>query len=508
MLLLLLLLKANLSLLLLALLSLEVHHQRVVHTVVQDGRRSRCLGARELSVSTSVGDGSSRTSWRNRWARAAVGVKATGGRRRMDTVTARMLRLALLVVHLTRWVTTSVLTKVDLESLVLFASSNGLDSLDSIGNVGEVDERAALLAQGVYQLDFTILGEVLSQAFFSPRLVEIADVDVARGTTAYSKSNGRRKGTRVLSPSDLKATVVNHQALEVAESVERGSRCGVDERHETDVLVGNVPDMMEQTTADDVADLLNCRLRVDVTQVNSAVTEIVHTSSGRGNGRSGYRLLGESVGDHVAVSTVKNVCVSRGNAKVLSSILLLCLRDICTAILAVIDTPRSLPLGLLRKLCNSLDSVTDRQEVNKTNRLLAYDLDSVDETELAEILTELVLGHIFRQIAQVDIAGGTRLLNGKRNGSRDLRRLAPTDLDVLTTNRQLFQDCVRVEMGGGAAVEEGNESTVLVGQEPDRFDLTTSYVAKNLLRGGLRRDVAQIDRPARSGDQSRGDGKR
>ena len=86
----------------------------------------------------------------------------------MNTVTARVLRLALLVVHLTRGVTASVLTKVDLEPLVLFASSYGLDSLDGIGNVGEVDERAALLAQGINQLDFILLREVLSQAFFSP----------------------------------------------------------------------------------------------------------------------------------------------------------------------------------------------------------------------------------------------------------------------------------------------------------------------------------------------------
>ena len=274
------------------------------------------------------------------------------------------------------------------------------------------------------------------------------------------------------------------------------------------MLVGNVSDVMEQTTTDNIADLLNGRLRVDVTQVYGSVAEVVYASSRRRDGSSSNRLLSKSVGDHVAVCTVENVSVSRGNAKVLGSILLLCLRDVCAAILAVVDAPRSLPLRLLGKLCNSFDGVTDGQEVDETNRLLAHNLDCVNETKLAQIFAELFLGHILRQVAQVHIAGGTRLLHSKRNRSGDLRWLAPTNLDVLTTNRQLFQDCVRVEVGGRAAVKERDESTVLVGQEPDRFDLTTSYVAQDFLGGGLRGDVAQVDRPARSGDQSRGNGKR
>ena len=138
----------------------------------------------------------------------------------MDSITAWMLRLALLVVHLTRRVTTTVLSEVDLETFVLLTSSHSLDGLDSVGNVGEVDERTALLAQGVDQLDFTILGEVLSQTFLGPRLVQVADVNITRGTTADSKGDGRRKGTRVLTPSNLETAVVNHQSLEVAESVE------------------------------------------------------------------------------------------------------------------------------------------------------------------------------------------------------------------------------------------------------------------------------------------------
>lgn len=186
---LLLLLKAYfcLLLLLLVLLSLEVHHQRVVHTRIQDGGRSRCLDVGELSVGASTRDRSGRSSRRHGWTGVvAVRVKATGRRWRLNAIASRVLGLTLVVIHLTRWVTTAVLAKVDLEPLVLLTSSHSFDGLDGIGDIGEVYERTALLAQGVYQFNLAVLGEVLSQTLLGPRLVQVSDVHIARCTTADS----------------------------------------------------------------------------------------------------------------------------------------------------------------------------------------------------------------------------------------------------------------------------------------------------------------------------------
>jgi hypothetical protein len=60
-------------------------------------------------------------------------------------------------------------------------------------------------------------------------------------------------------------------------------------------------------------------------------------------------------------------------------------------------------------------------------------------------------------------------------------------------------------MGGGAAVEEGDEGAVLVWQKPNGLDLTTAYVAEDLLCRSLRRNVAQVYGPASSRDKTRGD---
>lgn len=116
-------------------------------------------------------------------------------------------------------------------------------------------------------------------------------------------------------------------------------------------------------------------------------------------------MLGKSVGDHVTVGAVEDVSVPRSNAQVLRRILLLRLRDVSASILSVVDTPRGLPLGLLGELGNRLNGIADRQEVNKANCLLTHDLDSVNRTEFAEVLAQLLLGHILRQVAQVHIAG-------------------------------------------------------------------------------------------------------
>ena len=104
--------------------------------------------------------------------------------------------------------------------------------------------------------------------------------------------------------------------------------------------------------------------------------------------------------------------VSRSNTKILSCVLLLRLRDICTPVLAIVDTAGCLPVGLLRKLRHGLDGITDGQEMNKSNRFLANDLHRVYRTELAKLLPKCCFVDVLRDIPQIYIPGRPRLLNG------------------------------------------------------------------------------------------------
>lgn len=85
----------------------------------------------------------------------------------------------------------------------------------------------------------------------------------------------------MLSPSDFKSAVVDHETLEVGEGVEGCRRSGVDEGYEADVLVGDVADVVEEAAADDVADFFDGGFGVDVaynTQVSDFVVKWVRKS--------------------------------------------------------------------------------------------------------------------------------------------------------------------------------------------------------------------------------------
>lgn len=458
----------------------QVHGERVVGRVEQSGR---------LLVAV-VGRG------------AAVLRTASLGR--TDTITAGRRSL----LHLPGRVATAVLAKVDLELLVVVSAANGLNGLDRVGNVGKVDKGAALLSQSVYQFNLAILRKVLAQSLLGPGLVQVANVNVARGTAANSQRDSRRESTRVLSPANLQSAVVNHETLEVAQGVERSGGGRVDEGDETYVLVGNITDMVKQATADDVANLFNRSLGVDVAQVDCAVAEIVNTTGGSSDSGRSHRLLGEGVGNNIAVGTREHVSVAGSNAEILCGILLLCLGNVSASVLAVVNTARSLPLGLLGKLCDGLDGVGNGEIVDESNAFFSDNLDSVNRTKLAQVVANLLLGDLLRQVTKVDVAGSARLLDSERDRSGNLRGLAPANLDILTLDAELFQNGVRVEVGGGAGVKERDKGAVLVGKKTHRLDLAAADVSENLFGRCVRRNVAQVYCSARSANSGRVHGNR
>lgn len=293
---------------------------------------------------------------------ARVLLKAIQRRRgRLRSLNARPIavRLGSTVAPLAWRVSTTILAKVDLELAILFPVAHALDRLDGVGDVGEVDKRTAFLTQGVDQLDLTVFGKVLAQTVLGPRVVEIADVYVARGTTTHRQGNGWREGARMLPPADLQPTVVDHQALQIAQGVERCGRGRVNKGHEADVLVGDVANVVQQTPADHITDLLDGGLGVDVAEIDGAVAQVVHASSGGGHGGRGHGLLGECVGDQVSIGGVEDVRISRRNPQKLGGVLLLRLGDVGAAILTVEDPLGDLPLGFLRQLGDCLHGVAN-----------------------------------------------------------------------------------------------------------------------------------------------------
>jgi len=435
--------------------------------------------------------GSSSAGWS-----IAIGAVGVG---RVGTVGSSTLKLG----QLSRRVAAAVLAEIDLELLVLLLALNRLDGLDSVGNVGKVDEGAALLTQSVDQLDLAVLREILPKLFLGEGLVQVANIHVTRSTAAHCESNRRWKSTRVLTPADLQTAVVDHETLQLAQRIKGRGSSWVDEGHEADVLVGNVTDVVQETTANNVADLFNRRLRVDVTKVDRTVTQVLDTA-GRGSDCSrSHGLLSQSIRDEVPISSREQMGITRGDAEVLGGILLLGLGDVSTAVLAVVHATGRLPLLLLRQLVHGLNGIGNGEEVHKSNVLLPHNLNRVNGTELAEILTDLLLGDVLRQVAKVDIARSTLLLNGQGHRGRDLRRLAPANLNILALDAELFQDGIRVEVSGGAGVQERDEGAVLVGKKANRLDLAAANVVQNLLSRSVRRDVAQIHGPARTSNEAR-----
>jgi len=95
-------------------------------------------------------------------------------------------------------------------------------------------------------------------------------------------------------------------------------------------------------------------------------------------------------------------------------------------------------------------------------------------------------------------------LNSESDRSWHLRWLSPSDLDILSADRELLQDGIGMEVRSRASVQEGNESTVLVWQKSDRLNLTTAHVSENLFGRRLRRNVSQVNGPAGTRNKTRG----
>jgi len=143
----------------------EVHGERVVAAGVQDRRCS--VRGRRLVLTWCL---------RACWTGAVLAVLHTRARR-VDAVVA--WGLGLLLLELAGWIATAVLAEVDLEATVLLFPADGFNGLDGICDVGEVNECTGFLPEGVDQLDFAVLREILAKAVFSEGLIKVANIDIS-----------------------------------------------------------------------------------------------------------------------------------------------------------------------------------------------------------------------------------------------------------------------------------------------------------------------------------------
>ena len=209
----------------------------------------------------------------------------------------------------------------------------------------------------------------------------------------------------MFAPSDLESAIMDHQSLHTAQCEKGRGRSWIDECDKADVLFRNISNVMQKAPTDYVAYLLNRRFWVNVTQVDGPVSQVRDTSRLGSHSRRRHRLLGKCVRYQIAVGVIEHVSVTRSNAEILCSILLLCLGDICTTIFAVINSARWLPLRFLRQLRYCLDGIPNRKKVNEADCFFLDNFDGINGPKLSKVLKQFYIGDRLREVAQVDVPG-------------------------------------------------------------------------------------------------------
>lgn len=402
--------------------------------------------------------------------------------------------------ELAREVTAPVLTKIDLQVLVVLKGLDPVDGLDGVGDVDEVDEGTVLFLKIVDLLNVTKLQEVLAQlgGVEEIEVGDVAHVDVARGTVRDCQRESVGQGARVLAPAHLDAAVVDREAVQLAhgEKLRRGD--GVYECDEANVALLQKADALEQAATHHVADLLDGQVLMQVAQVNGAVAQVVGAAGLGSNLRRRSRLLHQRQRDVFAVGRGDNVLHAGGQPQILRGVVLLRLGDEGAAVLTVKAFFVQV-LVLQRQVGHAPDGAQNGQKVDEGDTLLGDNLDAVNHPVGGQIRPQLRLSdHLARervvQVAQVDVARGAVALDQLGHHGQDRRILAPSDADVVAVDVELLQDAVRVEQQRRLVVNEGDKRAVLGGQDLHQLEDPRPHVVKELVWLDVAGDVAEVHR--------------
>lgn len=217
--------------------------------------------------------------------------------------------------------------------------------------------------------------------------------------------------------------------------VESDSRIRINKCDKGNVLVLDVTDLLQDATADGVTDLLQSGLRVNVTQVNSAVSGLnlsrVHANSSEGVAEA--NVAGSSGGHS-----------SRGHVMLL--LLVLVLGYVSASVLTIVDSSSS-PGRLSSEGLNDLDRSCNRQEMNEADVFVADDFDLIDRSVPAEVIPQALLSDGLLEVAEIDVPGGPVLLDSHYDVDRDCTGFSPSNLQFLSMELDLAHQSIRVKGG-------------------------------------------------------------
>lgn len=133
--------------------------------------------------------------------------------------------------------------------------------------------------------------------------------------------------------------------------------------------------------------------------------------------------------------------------------------------------------------------------MNETDILIPNDLDLIDQPKSAEIIPELLLCHALVETAKIHVPACIALADGKSHLGRNGRRLSPTNLKLLSVERQLLDRGVRVESSSGRAIQKGQKHARFFGEDADRFERPKVHEVEQLVDRRGCGEVADINCP-------------
>ena len=262
------------------------------------------------------------------------------------------------------------------------------------------------------------------------------------------------------------------------------------------MLVLHIADALQDTPTNCITQVLSGCFRVDVPEVDGTVEATsarAHAPCRRSHKghRRGWGIRAVVGGERI--EKTRGSLRERVGSDLDSGLSSRCrLRHESAAVFAIIDTFTG-PSWFRGQCIDNLCGGGDREEMDEADALVPDNLDLVDETEAAKIVTQLCFGNIFVQAAEIDVARGIALLDSEKDRRWHGAGFSPADLEFDTVQRYLLEGGIGVESSGGSTIEERNEGTRFLSENTDRFNGPKLDETEEFIDESVRRKVAHVD---------------
>ena len=105
--------------------------------------------------------------------------------------------------------------------------------------------------------------------------------------------------------------------------------------------------------------------------------------------------------------------------------------------------------------------------MHKADVLVTDNLDLIDQAKAAKVVPELLLCRTVVQSTEIDVAACIALADGQRDLAWHGRRLAPSNLELLAMEGELFDSGVGMKRRSSGAIEEREENARLFREDAD-----------------------------------------